>query len=88
MAPRRGGGYYSDYYSDTDPWSETVWFSLEDHSGQNLFYGQFAFDILSLLALIGFFIWACKIKNRNLPLKGLMGALTCFIWYESRPELK
>ncbi|KAJ5200607.1 PDZ-binding protein CRIPT [Penicillium cf. griseofulvum] len=81
MAPRRGGDY-SDSYGENDPWSETVWLSLEYHRGKNLFYGQFAFDILSLLALIAFFIWTCRIKNRSLPLKGIMGAVTCFICSE------
>lgn len=92
MAPRRGGGgYSSSYYGNDNPWSETVWLSLDYYyrdGYKTFFLTQFAFDILSLLAFVAFLIWACTIRNRSLPMKGLICALTSFIWYVERPELK
>ncbi|KAJ6118453.1 hypothetical protein N7471_010262 [Penicillium samsonianum] len=83
MAPRRGGGgYSSSYYRDDNPWSETVWLSLDYYyrdGYKTFFLTQFAFDILSLLAFVAFLIWACTIRNRSLPMKGLICALTSFI---------
>ncbi|CAG8903512.1 unnamed protein product [Penicillium egyptiacum] len=81
MAPRRGGGSSSSYSSyDDSPWGETVWLSLEHYQNKPLFIVQFVFDILSLLALVAFLIWACTIRNRSLPLKGVICALTSFIF--------
>ncbi|OQE44349.1 hypothetical protein PENCOP_c002G06677 [Penicillium coprophilum] len=80
MAPRRGdGGYSSGYYNQDNPWRETIWLSLDGYQGRELFLAQFAFDIFSLVAFITFLIWACTIRNRSLPLKGIMCALTSFI---------
>ncbi|KAJ5506736.1 hypothetical protein N7453_005693 [Penicillium expansum] len=79
MAPRRGGGFSSSYYGDNNQWSDTTWLSLDNYRGKSFFLTQFAFDILSLLAFIVFFIWACRIRDRSLPLKGLICALTSFI---------
>ncbi|KAJ5356849.1 PDZ-binding protein CRIPT [Penicillium concentricum] len=80
MAPRRGGGgFSSSYYGDDNPWSETIWLSLENLPDKDYFLAQFAFDILSLIAFIIFLIWTCTIRNRSLPLKGIICALTCFI---------
>ena len=87
MAPRRGSGnYYS--YGDDNPWSDTIWLSLEYYypdAYKPLFITQFVFDILSLLAFVAFLIWACRIRNRSLPLKGLICALISFIWYVEKP---
>ncbi|CAI7670549.1 unnamed protein product, partial [Penicillium discolor] len=77
MAPRRGSSS-SSYHSDYNPWSTTVLLTLENFPSKDFFYTQFAFDILSLLAFIVFLIWACKIKNRSLPLKALICALASF----------
>ncbi|KAJ5195921.1 hypothetical protein N7449_006400 [Penicillium cf. viridicatum] len=77
MAPRRGS-YSSSYYSDYNPWSDTVWLSLENYRSKSFFITQFVFDILSLLAFIVFLIWACKIRNRSIPLKALICALASF----------
>ncbi|KAJ5405039.1 hypothetical protein N7465_006323 [Penicillium sp. CMV-2018d] len=77
MAPRRGS-YSSSSYSDYNPWSATVLLSLEHHRSKAFFITQFVFDILSLLAFIVFLIWACKIRNRSIPLKTLICALASF----------
>ncbi|KAJ5800329.1 uncharacterized protein N7518_002397 [Penicillium psychrosexuale] len=77
MAPRRGSGSYFSYVDD-NPWSDTIWLSLEYYYPDEykpLFITQFVFDILSLLAFVAFLIWACRIRNRNLPLKALICAL-------------
>lgn len=87
MAPRRGS-YSSSSYSDYNPWSATVWLSLENHQSKAFFITQFVFDILSLLAFIVFLIWACKIRNRSIPLKTLICALASFTWYVERSRLK
>ncbi|KAJ5812987.1 PDZ-binding protein CRIPT [Penicillium robsamsonii] len=80
MAPRRGGGgFSSSSYGDDSPWSETIWLSLEGYQGKGFFFAQFAFDILTLIALVIFLIWACTIRNRGLPLTGIICALTSFI---------
>jgi hypothetical protein len=87
MAPRRGGSSYGSYY-DSSPWSETTILSLNyglSGYGYNndyyrtLFITRFAFDILSLLAFVVFLIWVCTIRNRGLPLKGIIWALISFI---------
>ncbi|KAF4763733.1 hypothetical protein N7455_009604 [Penicillium solitum] len=77
MAPRHGSSS-SSYHSDYNPWSTTVLLTLENFPSKTFFYTQFAFDILSLLAFIVFLIWACKIRNRSLPLKALICALASF----------
>ncbi|KAI1839029.1 hypothetical protein DTO006G1_823 [Penicillium roqueforti] len=77
MAPRRGSGSYSSYVDD-NPWSDTTWLSLEHYYPDEykpLFITQFVFDIISLLAFVAFLIWACRIRNRSLPLKALICAL-------------
>ncbi|CAG7953192.1 unnamed protein product [Penicillium nalgiovense] len=79
MAPRRGGGYYSSSYGDNNPWSDTTLLSIGHYQSRSLFIAQFAFDVLSILAFVAFLIWACTIRNRSLPLKGAICALTSFI---------
>lgn len=86
MAPRHGSSS-SSYHSDYNPWSTTVLLTLENFPSKTFFYTQFAFDILSLLAFIVFLIWACKIRNRSLPLKALICALASFTWYVGRSRL-
>lgn len=88
MAPRRGGSSYSSSSFDSSAWSQTTILSLDyGYNGygpnksnyRTLFLTRFAFDILSLLVLIGFIIWSCTIRNRGLPLKGVIYALLSFI---------
>lgn len=87
MAPRRGGSSFVTY-SDSSPWSEKTILSLDyGYNGygpnnsdyRTMFITRFAFDIISLAALIVFLIWSCTIRNRGLPLKGLIWALFSFI---------
>jgi hypothetical protein len=87
MAPRRGGSSFVTYY-DSSPWSETTVLNLDygyygygyNHSNyRTLFVTRTVFDGLSLVALIVFLVWSCTIRNRGLPLKGLIWALFSFI---------
>ncbi|KAJ5497376.1 PDZ-binding protein CRIPT [Penicillium fimorum] len=80
MAPRRGGGgFSSSSYDYGSPWSQEIWLSLEGYQGKGFFYAQFAFDILALIAFVIFLVWTCTIRNRGLPLNGIICALTSFI---------
>ncbi|KGO65589.1 hypothetical protein PITC_019070 [Penicillium italicum] len=74
MAPRLGS-YSSNYHNDNNPWSEKVWLTLDNYPAKSLFLTEHAFDILSLIAFIIFLISTCGIRDRSLPLKGLICAL-------------
>ncbi|KAJ5120701.1 uncharacterized protein N7515_010089 [Penicillium bovifimosum] len=88
MAPRRGGGSYWGGYGDYNPWSETILLSVKRsgrYYGDNyeeLFYAQFAFDLLCLIAFAVFLIWASRFRSQGLPLPSIISALVCFILYE------
>ncbi|OQD90888.1 hypothetical protein PENANT_c001G02445 [Penicillium antarcticum] len=86
MSPRRGG--YSSYTSGygSSPWSEETRLSL-DYSYRypnyrSLFIAGFVFHILTAVAFVAFLIWSCTIRNRGLPLKGLISALFAYILSE------
>ncbi|KAJ6065216.1 hypothetical protein N7444_000869 [Penicillium canescens] len=81
MSPRRGG--YSSYTSgyDSSPWSEETQLGL-DYSVRGLYIAGFAFDILTAIAFVAFLIWSCTIRNRGLPLKGLIFTLFAYILSE------
>lgn len=82
MAPRRGSsgssGSYGSYYSN-NPWSQETQFSLDDLRSKSLFIAGFAFDALTLLALISFVVWACLIHNGRGQLKGVITALCLYL---------
>lgn len=82
MSPRRGGGGYSSYTSgyDSSPWSEETLLSL-NYSVRGLYIAGFAFDILTAIAFVAFLIWSCTIRNRGLPLKGLIFTLVAYLLY-------
>lgn len=84
MAPRRGGGgsssSYSSYYSN-NPWSQEVEFSLDMTRSKTLFIAGFAFDVLTIIALIGFLVWTCLIHNGRGQLKGVLWALLTYLLY-------
>ncbi|CAI7633085.1 unnamed protein product [Penicillium glandicola] len=75
------GSYYSSSYNDYNPWSVKVLLSLSNYLDgyKPLFITRFTFDLLSLLAFGAFLRWACQIRNRSLPLKGLICVLVFFI---------
>lgn len=85
MAPRRSSSgsssSYSDYYYNNNPWSQEVQFSLDALPSKTLFIAGFAFDVLTVLALIGFLIWACLVHNGRGQLKGVLPALITFLVY-------
>lgn len=37
-----------------------------------MFNAEFAFDVLTVIALIGFIVWACLIRNPRGSLKGVL----------------
>lgn len=79
MAPRRGGSGYSSYSSYGDSrWNNEIWFSKDDLISPSNFIAGFAFDVLTLAALIAFIVWACTIRNHRGQLKCVLGAL--FSW--------
>ncbi|OOQ88472.1 hypothetical protein PEBR_12272 [Penicillium brasilianum] len=81
MAPRRSSGgsssSYSSYYNN--PWSEETEFSLRLLRSKSLFIAGFAFDVLTILALIGFLVWACLVHNGRGQLKGVFPALLAYL---------
>lgn len=81
MAPRRGNGGFISGYGSHNPWNDEVQLTLDYYRDEykSFFYASFAFDILSLIAFIVFFIWACTIRNRSLPVKSLIFALLSFL---------
>jgi hypothetical protein len=84
MAPRRSSGgsssSSSSYYND-NPWSQDIQFSLDVLRSKTLFIAGFAFDVLTILALIGFLIWTCLIHNGRGQLKGVLPALLLYLAY-------
>lgn len=71
------------YWRDTNVWEEDTnlsysWYPLYY---QEILYASFALDCLTFLALISFLVWACTIQPLNKPLKGVIAALTMWIWY-------
>ncbi|KAJ5159594.1 uncharacterized protein N7482_006598 [Penicillium canariense] len=82
MAPRRSSGgssSSSSYYSDDNPWSQEIQFSLDAVRSKSLFIAGFAFDVLTILALIIFLVWACIIPNGRGQLKGVLSALFAYL---------
>jgi hypothetical protein len=87
MSPRRGGYSYTSGY-DSSPWSEETQLSLDYSTSRypnyrSLYIAGFAFDALTVLAFVAFLIWSCTIRNRGLPLKGLISTLFAYILYVS-----
>lgn len=76
MAPRRSGGssYYGSW-NDDSRWNQEISFSLDLVYKKSLFIAAFAFDVLTLAALIAFLVWACTIRNHKGQLKGVIFAL-------------
>lgn len=81
MAPRRGSGgsssSYDSYYSS--PWSQEISLSLDYVPSKTSFIAGFAFDVLTILALVSFLIWACLIHNGRGQLKGVIPALSLYL---------
>lgn len=85
MAPRRGGGgSYGGSWGSSSVWAEEVPFSMDVYRSKSLFLTGFAFDILFALALVGFLIWSCLIRNKNGQMKGVVLALVSWLMYESK----
>ncbi|KAJ6129078.1 hypothetical protein N7512_001858 [Penicillium capsulatum] len=79
MAPRRGGSGYSSYSSLSDShWNDEVVFSKDALISPSNFTAGFAFDVLTVVALIAFIVWACTIRDHRGQLKGVLGTL--FSW--------
>lgn len=79
MAPRRGGSGSSSYSSYGESrWNDEIYFSLDDVYSPSNFIAGFAFDVLTLVALIVFIVWACTIRNHRGQLNGVLSAL--FSW--------
>ncbi|KAJ5770227.1 uncharacterized protein N7511_002278 [Penicillium nucicola] len=88
MSPRRGG--YSSYTSgyDSSPWSKETLLSLDYSSYRypnyrTLYIAGFVFEILTVIAFVAFLIWSCTIRNRGLPVKGLISTLLAYILSEA-----
>ncbi|KAJ5127871.1 hypothetical protein N7448_008650 [Penicillium atrosanguineum] len=70
---------YSYGYSNSNPWSREYRLSLDRlDQPKSLFIAEFAFDVLTLAALICGIIWACLIRNHRGVLKGVLTSL--FTW--------
>lgn len=83
MSPRRGGsgGYYGGYYTD-NPWNNEVSFSLESLSEpKSYFIAGFSFDVLTVVALIGFLVWACLIRNHRGSMRGVIVSIVTWLLY-------
>lgn len=48
---------------------------------KTLFIAGFAFDVLTIIALIGFLVWTCLIHNGRGQLKGVLWALLTYLLY-------
>lgn len=69
---------YSYYYNE-DPWSTYIKLTTEDlYESKSMFIAGFAFDVLTLAALICGVVWACLIRNHKGALKGVLASL--FAW--------
>lgn len=80
MAPRRGSsGSSGSYYYSNNAWSQETSFSLNYVPSKTLFIAGFAFDVLTILALISFLIWACLIRNGRGQLNGVIPALSVYL---------
>jgi hypothetical protein len=78
MSPSHGlFARYSYYYED--PWSTYITLSTKDlYESKSLFIAGFAFDVLTLAALICGVVWACLIRDHKGVLKGVLTSL--FAW--------
>ena len=85
MSPRRGsrGSYYGGYdYYNTNPWSEEVEFRMESLvDPKSFFIAEFTFYILTVIALIGFTVWACLIRNHRGSMRGVIVSLVTWLMY-------
>lgn len=52
---------------------------MDVYRSKSLFLTGFAFDILFALALVGFLIWSCLIRNKNGQMKGVVLALVSWL---------
>lgn len=86
MSPRRGGSggsYYGGYgYYNTNPWEDEVDFSMESLvESKSFFIAGFAFDVLTVIALIGFLVWACLIRNHRGSMRGVIVSVVTWLMY-------
>lgn len=82
MSPLRGRYYYGSYSSISDAWHNEVDFSMERlYEPKSMFIAGFAFDVLTLIALIGFLVWACLIRNPRGSLKGVVSSIVTWLMY-------
>lgn len=79
MSPRRGsGGSYYGYYGN--PWNDEVSLSLKYVYGpESFFIAEFVFDLLTMIALIGFLVWACLIRNHRGSMRGVIASLVAWL---------
>ncbi|KAF3385618.1 hypothetical protein F1880_002974 [Penicillium rolfsii] len=83
MAPRRSGGggsssSYSDY-SSNNPWSQEIEFSLDMLKSKTIFIAGFAFDALTVIALVAFLVWTRLIHKGRGQWKGVLWALLTYL---------
>ncbi|KAJ5690672.1 hypothetical protein N7462_005064 [Penicillium macrosclerotiorum] len=80
MSPRRGSGSssYGYYYGYDNPWAEEIQFSMDSLLSKSLFIAGFAFDVLTVLALICFLVWACIVRNHRGQMRGVV--ITIITW--------
>lgn len=83
MAPQSSYGGYGSY---GDPWKQDVPFSLNEvGEPRALYIAGFAFDVLTVIALVGFMTWACLIPNARGCLKGVVIFIATWLVYVDSP---
>jgi hypothetical protein len=79
MSPSHGLFARYSYYYNEDPWGISITLTTKDlYESKSLFIAGFAFDVLTLAALMGGVVWACLIRNHKGALKGVLTSL--FAW--------
>ncbi|KAJ5584982.1 uncharacterized protein N7459_004782 [Penicillium hispanicum] len=81
MSPRNSGSddYYSSYADTRSLWNEKITLSVYDLESSSLFYAGFVFDILTLVALISFLVWACVIRNHRGQMRGVISTILSWL---------
>lgn len=79
-------GLFARYgHSGSDAWSREYRLSVNDlRQSKSLYIAGFAFDVLTLAALICGIVWACMIRNHRGALEGVLTSLFTWLMYVDR----
>lgn len=77
------GSYYGGYgYYNTNPWNNKVEFTMDRLvEPKSFFIADFTFEVLTMIALIGFLVWACLIRNHRGSMRGVVVSLVTWLMY-------